>query len=371
MSPPSPLKVLMTADTVGGVWTFATELCAGLAKHGVEITLLSMGRMPDEAQRAEAEAQPNLELVSTAHRLEWMSDCESDVIDSGGVLLELAREYRPDVVHVNGYYHASLPFDAPVVLTAHSCVASWWRACKRDVIPLAWRHYADWVSAAARSADILTAPTQAFLDQFQTLHGHAKAARAIWNGRDASLFSPGSKRNMVLAAGRLWDDAKNIEVLSRLAGELSVPIAMAGDEVSPDGAQAELENIVWLGRLDRSELAAQMAHAAVFAAPARYEPFGLGILEAALSGCALALGDIPTLRELWDGAALFVDSDDEAGWKRTLSLLTENPSLASDYGLRARKRAARYSAARMAAEYFDAYRTVLVPHRREQIGVAA
>src|SRR3954468_24361492 len=127
MSPPSPRKVLMTADTIGGVWTFAIELCAGLAKHGVDVTLLSMGRLPDEAQRAEAEAQPNLRLVSTAHRLEWMSNCESDVMDSGRTLLELAHECRPDVVHVNGYYHASLPFDAPVVLTAHSCVASWWR----------------------------------------------------------------------------------------------------------------------------------------------------------------------------------------------------------------------------------------------------
>ncbi len=31
--------------------------------------------------------------------------------------------------------------------------------------------------------------------------------------------------------------------------------------------------------------------------PARYEPFGLSVLEAALSGCALVLGDIPSLRE--------------------------------------------------------------------------
>src|SRR4051812_2373623 len=145
MSPPSARKVLMTADTIGGVWTFAMELCAGLAKHGVEVTLLAMGRMPDEAQRVEAEAQPNLRLVSTAHRLEWMNDCEGDVVDSGHLLLQLARECRPDVVHVNGYYHASLPLDAPVILTAHSCVASWWRTCKREVIPLEWWRYVNWV----------------------------------------------------------------------------------------------------------------------------------------------------------------------------------------------------------------------------------
>src|SRR4051812_28728342 len=110
-------KILMTADTVGGVWTFAIELCAALGAHGVEVTLFTMGRLPDAEQLAEAGAQPNLRLVSTPYRLEWMQDCQADVIESGRALLQLARELQPDVVHLNGYYHASLPFDAPVVLT--------------------------------------------------------------------------------------------------------------------------------------------------------------------------------------------------------------------------------------------------------------
>ena len=49
---------------------------------------------------------------------------------------------------------------------------------------------------------------------------------------------------------------------------------------------------------------------AIYASPARYEPFGLGVLEAALSSCALVLGDSPTLREPWSDAALFVPPDD-------------------------------------------------------------
>jgi glycosyltransferase involved in cell wall biosynthesis len=372
MSPPSPHKVLMTTDAVGGVWTFAIELCAGLAKHGVEVTLLSMGRLPDDAQRAEAAAQPNLRLVATGHRLEWMQDCERDVIDSGSVMLQLARDMRPDVVHVNGYYHASLPFDAPVVLTAHSCVASWWQACRRDVIPLEWWRYVNWVSAGVRSADLLTAPTQVFLDRFQAIHGRAKTSRAIWNGRDASFFCARPNQNTVLAAGRLWDEAKNIGMLCRVAGQLRVPVAVAGEQESPDGAAAELENVIWLGKLSRGEMAEEMAQAAVFAAPSRYEPFGLSILEAALSGCALVLGDIPTLRELWDGVALFVHPDDEEGWRSTLTELTENPELASEYARHAHTRAVRYSSDLMAAKYLDAYRTVCMPLTQHQIiGVAA
>jgi glycogen(starch) synthase len=44
--------------------------------------------------------------------------------------------------------------------------------------------------------------------------------------------------------------------------------------------------------------------------PARYEPFGLSVLEAALSGCALVLGDIASLREVWGGAACYVRPGD-------------------------------------------------------------
>src|SRR5206468_7815710 len=67
MSPHAPRRVLMTADTVGGVWTFAIELCAALARRNVEVTLFTMGRLPDEAQLAEVGAQRNVRLVSTAY----------------------------------------------------------------------------------------------------------------------------------------------------------------------------------------------------------------------------------------------------------------------------------------------------------------
>lgn len=359
MSPPSPRKVLMTADTVGGVWTFAMELCAGLARRGVEVTLLSMGRLPDAAQQNEAREQPNLNLVATAYRLEWMQNCQADVVESGRLLMQLAAEFKPDIVHLNGYYHATLPFDAPVLLTAHSCVASWWRVCKREPLPLEWWRYANWLSAAVGAADMVVAPTGAFLSEFQRLHGPAKRARAIWNGRDASLFRAGAKQNFALAAGRLWDEAKNIGTLVRAAEGLDMRIVVAGEDVSPDGSVVDLPNVDFLGCLSRNAMALQMAQAVVFASPARYEPFGLSILEAALSECALVLGDIPTLRELWDGVATFIDPDDVAGWRAALSSLAADWQRAAELGRKARARALTYSAERMVDGYWNAYRTLL------------
>jgi glycosyltransferase involved in cell wall biosynthesis len=172
----------------------------------------------------------------------------------------------------------------------------------------------------------------------------------------------------VLAAGRLWDEAKNIGAVCRAAALLADPVLVAGEGILPDPMPP---NLHLLGRLDSDELAMQMAEAAVFAAPARYEPFGLAVLEAALSGCALVVGDIPTMRELWDGAACFVDPDDPDALASAIAPLLADAGAALSAGEAARGRALKYGAAEMARGYFDLYRELLSPARSTIVGEAA
>jgi len=366
----------MTADTLGGVWTFAMDLCAGLAKREVRVTLVTLGRKPDKIQSAEAAALSNLELVPTGFRLEWMDGCESDVVASGEFILRLAQQIKPDLVHANGYYHAALPFDVPVLLTAHSCVTSWWQACKHEPAPQEWERYRGWVKKGVNAADLLTAPSHAYLDQFQQLHGRAHQARAIWNGRGPAGFRRRPKHNIVLAAGRIWDQAKNVELLCRAVEGTDIALAIAGETTSPDGRRPKMDAAHFLGRLDPTALAQRMEEAAIFASPARYEPFGLAVLEAALSGCALILSDIPSFRELWDGAATFVPPGDIAAWRRAMQLLTSCPAMAAADGEKARARAQRYTAGRMTDSYFEAYQSLLAagrhaPQKGAAMGAAA
>jgi glycosyltransferase involved in cell wall biosynthesis len=369
MPPRSVRKVLMTADSVGGVWTYALQLAAELGARGVEVTLVVMGGKPSPDQAREAAAIPNLSLIGTDFRLEWMSDPDADLIMAGEVLLELESEQRPDIVHLNGFYHATLPFSAPVLVVAHSCVSSWWQACRKTPLSLEWSAYGERVAAGIAAADLVVAPTAAYLDEFLALHGNSRAAITIPNGRDPARFAAGPKRQVALAAGRLWDEAKNISTLCRAAEGLSRPVMIAGDATAPDGSALETSaNVLWLGRLGFEEIAARMAEAAVFVSPARYEPFGLAILEAALSNCALVLGDIPTLRELWDGAAIFVHPDDEKAIKDALGLLLDDPDLAAALGGRARERAGQYTSARMAESYLDAYDGLLTARSTERVG---
>jgi glycogen(starch) synthase len=203
----------------------------------------------------------------------------------------------------------------------------------------------------------VVAPTRWMLSALGTHYRGLPATQVIPNGRDPARFRPGEKETFVLAAGRLWDQAKNADLLVRIAGRLAWPVAIAG-AASFDGA--ELPSLAGsparlLGKVPSTELAGLYGRAAVFAAPARYEPFGLTVLEAALCQCALVLADIPSLRELWDGAAIFVAPEDEP-FRATLDALLEQPEVTALLATRARRRALEYSATRMVTRYLAAYR---------------
>ena len=329
-----------------------------LAPHGIEVTLVAMGGQPSGEQQRAAAALPNLRLIGSRLKLEWMPDPAADLQRARDLLLEIETAYAPDIVHINGYAAAAAGFAAPVVVVAHSCVPTWWQACRRDPIPGCWDDYRRRLRQGIAAASYLVAPSRAFLRSFTENNGPVACSRVILNGRDPRRYEPGRKRPFVLAAGRLWDEAKNIAAVCRAAARLAAPVAIAGDGTLPGELPPHLQ---LLGLLDSAELAAQMAEAAVFAAPARYEPFGLAVLEAALSGCALVLGDIPTMRELWSGAARFVDPDDPDALAQAIEPLLADADAALAACRAARRRALRYGAEEMARGYVALYRELLAP----------
>jgi glycogen synthase len=367
----------MTADTIGGVWTYALELTRALAPHGVEVRLATMGAPLSAAQRKEVRDVANLSVSESNFKLEWMEDPWRDVRLSGEWLLRLAEQFKPDVAHLNGYAHGALDWRAPVLIVGHSCVASWWRAVKGEDAPDDWDRYRSEVARGLAAAELVIAPTRAMLDALVEHYGPPPKSRVVPNGRDttphsaqygplrrAAVFTDHpptdagrgvSKENLIFSAGRLWDEAKNIAALERIADRLSWPIYVAGDERGISGARRSFGNIRWLGRLSCEDMARWMARAAIYAAPARYEPFGLSALEAGLSGCALALGDIPSLREVWGEAAIFVPPDDAEALRHALEGLIGNARLRREYAARALRRALEYSPRRMADGYIAAY----------------
>jgi glycogen(starch) synthase len=356
----TPGRVLMTADTVGGVWTYAMELARALGAEGVEVALASMGGPVNAEQRGEARSIPTLQLYESMYRLPWMEEPWEDVKLAGEWLLDLAARVRPDLVHLNEPVHAALPWSVPSVAVAHSCVLSWWESVWRTSVPESWNRYHQQMRLGLTRATEIAAPSAWMLDALRRNYG-VPTGRVILNGRDANSFLPGPKTPVIFAAGRLWDPAKNLLALDQAAGKLPWPVYVAGDSRHPDDdtSIAATQHVRLLGRLPSRNVAAWLRTASIYAFPARYEPFGLSILEAALAGCTLVLGDIPTLRELWDGTAVFVSPDHPDTLRVALEGLIDDPGLREALSMRARKRALTLTPSRMAKGYLGLYADLL------------
>lgn len=350
----------MSADAVGGVWTYALELTRALEPHNIEILLATMGAPPNEEQREEARKIPNLSVFKSDYKLEWMENPWREVRLAGEWLLELERRLKPDIVHLNGFAHGSLAWHAPKLVVGHSCVLSWWQAVNSENPPAAWNRYKHEVVKGLHAADLVVAPTQAMLDSLEENYGLLPNKRVVPNGRNAELFHGGNKEEIAFSVGRLWDEAKNISTLARVAPNLSWRVYVAGEKTHPDGGvKQQFDNVNLVGRLSPEPLAEWYARAAIYVLPARYEPFGLSVLEAALAGCVLVLGDIPSLREVWQDSALFVPPDDGRMLCEVLTNLMENKNRREELVRKSRARALEFNLRRMAENYLVAYSELL------------
>jgi glycosyltransferase involved in cell wall biosynthesis len=197
------------------------------------------------------------------------------------------------------------------------------------------------------------------LNALEMHYGPLPRAAVAYNGCENRSASDASKQPFVFTSGRLWDAAKNVALLEAIAAKLPWPVYVAGENRHPDGGTRSHSDCHYLGRLSAQQMAWWMDRAAIYVLPARYEPFGLSILEAAQSGCALVLGDIPSLREIWDGAALFVSPSAAPVLQKTIFSLIQSPSLRVEMAGRARIHGKSFTSTRMVETYLAAYRAVL------------
>lgn len=367
------LRVLLTADAVGGVWTWALDLARELldSRSVGAITLATLGPDPDAAQAAEARAIPGLRLLATGLPLDWLAPDAASVEAAGEALASLAAREGATLVHLHAAaLAASARFPAPVVASLHSCVGTWWDAVRGPDVPLppdlAWR--AEMHARGLSRADALAAPSAAFVGA--TVRRYAPLSRTpavVRNGRRAPLArlpprrAPGDDGPApVFAAGRFWDEGKGLPVLDRAAARVpGVTVHAAGPLDGPNGARAEPpRHLRALGRLPSVEVERRLAPGTVFASASLYEPFGLAVLEAAQAGCALVLSDVPAHRELWDGAADFAPPRDDEALAAALRRAATDAAHRARLADAARRRAERYTARAMADATLALYRTL-------------
>ena len=354
------MKILMTTDTVGGVWVYSLELCRALEKFGVQVHLAAMGGWPSPAQQVEVEKMPNVLLYKSDYKLEWMQDPWEDVEQSRKWINSIYHTVQPDIVHFNNYAHIDEEWKAPVITVFHSCVQTWWQAVKGKAAPNEWDQYTQIVKDSLEASNVVVTPTKAILEKAKNAHQFSTETRVIYNGRRTNASEEIAKEDFILCMGRMWDEAKNLALLSKIAKNLPWPVYVAGDAVNPDtGKECSVENVKFLGKLSPEEVQQWMQRAKIFVSPTKYEPFGLAILEAAGNGCALVLSELETLEELWQDAALFFDPEDEKEAEETVLRLLQNDEFLKELSKKAKTRATDFSVEKMGKAYHDLYSQIV------------
>lgn len=358
------MRVLMTTDTVGGVWTFTKELASELLRRGCAVALVSMGRLPSQAQRQWV----NLQQAKWGERflfraldipLEWMADNERAFSEAEPVLLQIAKEFDAELLLSSQYCFGAIKCGIPCVIVAHSDVLSWAEACRPQGLERsAWLdRYCDLVAKGLDSADAVVAPTRWMLNALKANFRLPDEYCVISNGRTLPAFDVGMERKaQCVTAGRLWDEAKNLQLLQD--ADSPIPLLIAG-ETKHESARLSISSneVKWLGALDEAEMLNVFRESAIYICTSRYEPFGLAPLEAALCGSAVLANDIPSLREVWGDAALyFSGSESLSEW---LWRLSDHPGLLTEARRSSRKRAREFTSERMGADYIELFRSTL------------
>jgi glycosyltransferase involved in cell wall biosynthesis len=366
MSRLAGLHVLMTADAVGGVWQYACELSAELAREDVQVTLAVLGPPPSAAQRRCLAGAPGVTLLETGLPLDWLCADAAEAAATARALVDCVRACGAELVHLNApAFLGAAPFPVPVVAAAHGCIATWWQAARggTPVDPaLAW--HGELMRRGLLTADAVIAPSASFAATLQATYRLPRLPLVVHNGRPPVAPDNGAQRlNAALCVGRMWDPVKNAAVLDAAAALTDLTILAAGPTRGPHGEEARFAHVVALGELPGADLAELLALQPILVSPATFEPFGLAVLEAAAAGCALVLSDIATFRELWEGAAIFVPPHDAAGFAAAIAALHADPDRRETLGEAARARSARFTPAATAQGMAAIYRSIL--SRRE------
>lgn len=192
----------------------------------------------------------------------------------------------------------------------------------------------------------------------------------LFNGIEVERFAHGEAHPVeaptIFFLGR-HEPRKGLEVLLEALAHLPADLRVW---VGGDGPQtAELrdrfggdQRLEWLGRISDEERAARLRGCTVYCSPSvRGESFGMVLLEAMASGCALVASDLAGHRNVaTDGVdALLAPVGDPVALAVALRRILADEALRSELVAGGRRRAEQLSMARLADRYVEIYQGLL------------
>ncbi len=278
----SPVSVLRPAQ-LGGAQAFVSDLAAGLARRGHDVTLYC----------AEGSDVPGVKL-STVPR---PADATASLVMPGG---RPARS-MPGVTRAFGAMFDSIAAGSFDAVSQHAFDAPAFDLARG--LPVIHTLHLPPIVPAVVDAARKAAP-DALATVSRSCQATWKAAgvdvrRVLFNGVPALALPRADIEAVALVAGRISPE-KGIEDAIAAARAAGLEVQVAGDLYDPD-YEVDLADVRYLGPLPRDELRLLMARSAVVVCAVRWdEPFGMVAAEAQMSGCPVAAyrrGALPEIVE--------------------------------------------------------------------------
>ena len=387
-------------DIYGGAGVHVDELTRHL-RALVELDVRTFGSQADDEMGWRVRGYPAAHDLSSAdERLRPMLAALSR--DLGMV----ADPVDADVVHVHTWYThlagllARLAYGIPLVLTVHSLEPL--RPWKREQLGGGY-DVSSWIERTAiESADAVIAVSEGTrTDVLRLFDVDESRVHVIYNGIDPDFYRPDATTDAlerhgvdpaipyVLFVGRITRQKGIIHLVRAIrhldpgigvvlcAGQPDTPEIAREMEEGVRAAQAERDNVVWIGEMvSRTDVRQLYSSAAVFCCPSVYEPFGIINLEAAACETpvvASAVGGIPEVVVDGETGLLVpvdlrlddpmspVDPDRfERGLAAGINALMADPGARDAMGRAGRRRAVdRFGWESIAGQTADLYRTLM------------
>jgi alpha-1,3-rhamnosyl/mannosyltransferase len=123
---------------------------------------------------------------------------------------------------------------------------------------------------------------------------------------------------------------------------------------------AKRSSLVLTGYVGETDLRVLYASATMFVFPSFYEGFGLPVAEAMASGCPVIASTAPSLKEVAESAAIFVDPKGAPEeWSKAMVRVADSSELRHSLAAAGRERAARFSWQTCAEQTSKALRSVV------------
>lgn len=383
----SPLSQPGVGDS-GGMNVYVREMAAALAHAGSECRVYVRrwhDGLPDEVPIEPGVTVVHIDAGPTDLGKEQLYDVVDQFAD--GVLADMQRRGRPDVIHANYWlsgvagHRVKHAVEVPLAVTFHTLARV--KAATGD--PESARR-AKAETDVIGCADVIIASCEPEAQQLRSFYdAPPERIELAPLGVEHALFSPGDRDGarsalglgpspVLLFVGRIQPLKRPlvaVETMACLAREDARLLVVGG----PSGMEGDIEyqrlqnRIQALGLEDQVLLVPPRPHhwlstyyraADVVLVPSRSESFGLVALEAAACGTPVVAAPVGGLRSVVDHGrtGFLVDDATPEAFAAQVAALIDTPILAAEMAMDAAERARSYSWAAMAQSLRSAYRRV-------------